>query len=210
MPKIIIQAPREGIARSPFVGFGDVRNLDIDSLFGIARLNNILVKKSSTTVVAQVNWIVRHPITTTEIYALDDAGTVYKSTDTGATWAVLAGETFTVTIASPAVFTNTAHGLVANDTVVFATTGALPTGLTAGTTYYVISAGLTADEFRVSTSEGGSAVNTSGSQSGTHTFKATLGANGNGLWIWKNYLFIARNARLDTCGDGTATGIATG
>lgn len=79
------------------------------------------------------------------------------------------GGTFTVTIASPAVFTCTAHGYVANDTVVFSTTGALPTGLTAGTTYYVISTGLGADTFRVSTSQGGAAVNTSGTQSGVHT-----------------------------------------
>ena len=77
--------------------------------------------------------------------------------------------TFTVTIASPAVFSKTAHGLVAGDAVYFTTTGALPTGLSANTIYYIISAGLTADAFEVSTTRGGSAVNTSGSQSGTHT-----------------------------------------
>lgn len=76
---------------------------------------------------------------------------------------------FTVTIASPAVFSLTAHGLIAGSSVQFSTTGALPTGLTAGTTYYVIAAGLTADAFEVSTTPGGSAVNTSGSQSGVHT-----------------------------------------
>jgi hypothetical protein len=80
---------------------------------------------------------------------------------------------FTVTIASPGVFSQTAHGLVAGDQVVFSTTGALPTGLTAGTTYYVIAAGLTADAFEVSATEGGSAINTSGSQSGTHTMVKT-------------------------------------
>lgn len=80
--------------------------------------------------------------------------------------------TFTVTIASPGVFSKTAHGLAAGDKVVFSTTGALPTGLTAGTTYYVISAGLTADAFEVSATDGGSAVNTSGAQSGTHSLWA--------------------------------------
>lgn len=88
------------------------------------------------------------------------------------TFGPLAGATFTVTIASPAVFSKTAHGLAAGDPIIFSTTGALPTGLTAGTVYYVISAGLTADAFEVSTSVGGSAVNTSGSQSGTHKYKA--------------------------------------
>ncbi len=76
--------------------------------------------------------------------------------------------TFTVTIASPAVFSRT-NQLSAGDKVVFSTTSALPTGLTAGTTYYVIAAGLSGSAFEVSATDGGSAVNTSGSQSGTHS-----------------------------------------
>lgn len=84
--------------------------------------------------------------------------------------------TFTVTIASPAVFSRTAHGLVAGDIVSFTTTGALPTGLTANTPYFVIATGLTADNFQVSTTRGGAAVNTSGSQSGTHTLIKGLAA----------------------------------
>jgi hypothetical protein len=79
----------------------------------------------------------------------------------------------TITIATPAVVTKTAHGLTLNDSVKFTTTGALPTGIVSGTTYYVISAGLTADAFQVSTTIGGSAVNTSGSQSGVHTLIRT-------------------------------------
>lgn len=77
--------------------------------------------------------------------------------------------TFTVTLASPGVFTYNSHGLNAGDMVVFRTTGALPTGLTAGTVYYVISAGLSTNSFEVSATDGGAAVNTSVSQSGTHT-----------------------------------------
>jgi|SRR5579871_327465 len=77
--------------------------------------------------------------------------------------------TFTVTIASPGVFTLNSHGLVAGDAVYLTTTGALPTGLSQNTIYYVISAGLTANAFELATSRGGSAINTSGSQSGTHT-----------------------------------------
>lgn len=83
-----------------------------------------------------------------------------------------AGGTFTVTIATPGVFTKTAHGFIAGDALVFSTTGALPSGLTAGATYYVIATGLTANTFRVSTALGGSAVNTTGTQSGTHTVTA--------------------------------------
>ena len=77
--------------------------------------------------------------------------------------------TATMTIASPAVVTLTAHGLLAGDKIYFTTTGALPTGVTANTAYYVISAGLATDTFRFSATSGGSAVDTSGSQSGVHT-----------------------------------------
>lgn len=78
-------------------------------------------------------------------------------------------DTITVTIASPAVVTLTNHDLVARQPITFTTTGALPTGITADTTYYVITTGLTANTFQFSATVGGSAVNTSGSQSGTHS-----------------------------------------
>ncbi len=87
---------------------------------------------------------------------------------------------FTVTIASPAVFTTTAHGLVAGDKIRITTTGSLPTGLATGTDYYVIAAGLSANDFRVSTSRGGAAVNTSGSQSGVHTWRVFNSGVGDG------------------------------
>lgn len=72
--------------------------------------------------------------------------------------------------ASPAVFTLTAHGLSIGDAIVLSTSGALPTGLVVGTVYYVISAGFTANAFEVSATLGGSAVNTTGAGSGTHSF----------------------------------------
>jgi hypothetical protein len=77
--------------------------------------------------------------------------------------------TATMTIASPAVVTQTAHGLIAGDEIYFSTTGALPTGVTANLSYFVISAGLATDSFQFSATSGGSAVNTTGTQSGTHT-----------------------------------------
>lgn len=99
-------------------------------------------------------------ILNTEVY--DDIGLALRSS------------TFTVTIASPGVFSWTAHGLAAGSVILLTTTGALPTGLTASTAaapvpYYVIAAGLTANTFQVSATLGGAAVNTSGTQSGTHT-----------------------------------------
>lgn len=76
--------------------------------------------------------------------------------------------TVTITNASPAVVSWTAHGLAENAAVVFTTSGSLPTGLTAGTTYYVKTV-LTADTFTVSATPGGTVIDTSGAGSGTHT-----------------------------------------
>ena len=77
--------------------------------------------------------------------------------------------TVTMTLASPCVVTMTGHGLVAGSPFKFSTTGALPTGVAAGTQYYVIATGLATDTFQFSTSIGGAAVNSSVSQSGVHT-----------------------------------------
>lgn len=77
--------------------------------------------------------------------------------------------TVTITIASPAVITYTAHSITPNTRVTFSTSGALPTGITVGTVYYVIATGMTVNTFQISATLGGSAVNTSGTQSGTQT-----------------------------------------
>lgn len=77
-------------------------------------------------------------------------------------------EVFTVTIASPGVITKDNHGLQTNDRVSFVTSGALPTGLSVDTFYYVIY--VTDHTFKVSATRDGSAINTSGSQSGTHYY----------------------------------------
>jgi hypothetical protein len=50
----------------------------------------------------------------------------------------------------------------------------LPTGITAGTPYYVLATGLTSSTFRFAATPGGAAINTSGSQSGTHTYSFTI------------------------------------
>lgn len=75
--------------------------------------------------------------------------------------------TGTVTIASPAVWTATGHGLLNGDAVTFSTTGALPTGISANTIYWIINKA--ANTFQISLVPGGTAVNTTGTQSGTHS-----------------------------------------
>jgi hypothetical protein len=90
--------------------------------------------------------------------------------------------TVTMTIATPGVITDTAHGFSAGQAVAFITTGTMPTGITAGTFYYVVSP--TTNAYSVSATVGGSAIATSGTQSGVHT-RYSSGTNevyGNG-WI---------------------------
>jgi len=84
---------------------------------------------------------------------------------------------FTVTIAAPGVFSATAHGLVLNDIIMLETNGALPTGLSADTEYYVVET-IAANTFSVSATQGGTAITTSGSQSGTHSFLKVSGKPG--------------------------------
>lgn len=79
--------------------------------------------------------------------------------------------TVTMTIASPCVVTWTSHGKANNTAIVFSTTGALPTGLTVGTTYYV--SGATANTFNLASVIGGVAINTTGTQTPTHTARTT-------------------------------------
>jgi hypothetical protein len=62
-------------------------------------------------------------------------------------------------------FTKTAHGLHINEQVVFAGT-TLPTPLVAGTNYWVVSNGLTANDFQVSASKGGAPITLGGTASG--------------------------------------------
>src|SRR3990167_5476562 len=105
----------------------------------------------------------------TTVGVIDSVNAGYDTITLKDAWAGSANPVVTISIASPAVVSRTAHGYVAGQEIRLATTGALPTGLTAGTTYYVIAAGLTADAFELSATAGGTAINTSGTQSGTHS-----------------------------------------
>lgn len=74
------------------------------------------------------------------------------------------------------LLTTTAHGLVANERIRVASTTTLPAGLAAATDYYVIASGLTANAFKVSATSGGSAIDITGSGTGTHTWTRYLTA----------------------------------
>jgi hypothetical protein len=79
----------------------------------------------------------------------------------------------TISIASPGVVTWVAHALPAGTPISFDTSVALPTGFVAGVVYYLRAPA--ADNFTLSATVGGAAINTSGTQSGVHT--ATAGQN---------------------------------
>lgn len=76
-------------------------------------------------------------------------------------------KTVVITVGSPAVVVLGSHGLAAGQPVKLTTTGALPVGITAGATYYVVNP--TSGNFQLATTPGGSPISGAGSQSGTHT-----------------------------------------
>ena len=76
-------------------------------------------------------------------------------------------------VASSNLLTCYAHGLVLNDTITFQSLSG-GTGLSVGTLYHVIAGSLTADSFKVSTTQGGSEVNfTTNITAGTFVKTAT-------------------------------------
>lgn len=105
-------------------------------------------------------------------WKLCDGSAISRSTFS-ALFAIIAPTvgTFTVTIASPAVVTLNGHGLLTGDAVYLTTSGALPTGLSANTLYYAIK--IDANTFNLATTRANAyaatKINTSGTQSGTHT-----------------------------------------
>ncbi len=112
----------------------------------------------------------------TAIYILGDRVKVV-SANVHKVYESLTGKSSTVTIsiASPGVISWVGHGLLADTPISFTTTGTLPTGIVAGTVYYVKAP--TADSFNISATVGGANINTSGTQSGVHTARASTNFN---------------------------------
>ena len=98
------------------------------------------------------------------------------------------GGTVTLTIASPCVIT-LSNVLAEGTAIKLSTTGALPTGLTAGTTYYLRNVdGATAN---LSATPTGSIINTSGSQSGTQSISELVDVP-----TVQNYIFVSDTSRF--------------
>jgi len=116
-------------------------------------------------------------------------------------------------VAATDLFTKVAHGLVAGDAVRFTgLTGG--TGITAGKTYYVIAAGLTADVFAVSETLGGATINfttdlTAGTVSKAAPFTAGQFITGPGIPAGTRILSVSGDTlTLSAAATATASGVA--
>lgn len=97
-------------------------------------------------------------------------GAVVNTTTAGSgTHSFAPGGVVTILIGANSTVTLTNHGMVPGQAFKFATSGALPTGITAGTTYYVLNSAWTINAFRYSATPNGPTITTSGTQSGTQT-----------------------------------------
>jgi hypothetical protein len=110
-------------------------------------------------------------------------------------------QTATITIAAPGVVT-VGSSVTVGTKVAFTTTGALPTGLTAGQPYYVLATGTS---FSLSLSSGGAPITTSGTQSGTHTL-GVLPAATNGVYI-ANASTWTRAVDMSTAAEAAAASV---
>ena len=119
----------------------------------------------------------------------------------------LAANQVTISVASPAVITNADDNAPqAGTSVVFTTTGALPTGLTAGATYYV--ANPSGKTYNVSASSGLTPlVTTTAAGNGVHTatFGTTL-VNTSSAGSGTHTIYMGTTAALNVEGDISFTG----
>jgi hypothetical protein len=127
--------------------------------------------------------------------AVTNTGTAYTSAPT----VVIAKPRRTIPLASITTATDTiaytTHGLYAGDVLVYNNGGGTSaTGLTSGTTYYVIASGLTANAFKVSATDGGSTVDITGT--------------GNNAQFFEIFAVVNRATATAALGDGATGGSA--
>ena len=212
---IVIEEFQNGIGDSAHVGLADMRNIDVYSEPGIAKIN----------------------------YALREATFNNNSGNQNgtSTFTVNAGND-TVTTANGDIFLHEYYNTNFGQPVTVSSSGTLPAGLTANTVYYIFGAS-SVPPFKLASTyanaDAGTPVDITDAGSGTHTitavkpgetkhqvsdpatgFKYTLDTNGrvwkqrasvwyvisgntltsqsaNGLAIWKGYLLVFRNTAVD-------------
>ena len=181
----------DGVAGNPTITIpatfnltGHTVELPLGTTFGGTVLSALIAGVSNLPIGSMQWW----PTDTPPTGWLARDGSLISRTTYAALFAVLvtgpgyAGQTFTVTIASPGVVTKAGHGFTGGERLRLSTTGALPTGLDTTSDYFVIFVDV--NTFRLATSEAnyvqGAAINTSGSQSGVHTYTRSLYGLGDG------------------------------
>jgi len=92
--ELIIQDFSTGVSESPHQGFSAMRNIDISSVKGVAKINNDLQRKDDGNTDANyfagyTRWLVRDPQGT--VYGINDAGELEKSATEGLTWSIVTG-----------------------------------------------------------------------------------------------------------------------
>lgn len=126
------------------------------------------------------------------------------------TWFPSFSEAVTLTIANPCVVTTT-KDIRTGTPIKITTTGALPTGLTAGTTYYWIRTGSSSGNLATSKTNAlaGTTITTSGTQSGVHTLAIqiiwsgdTVGECSTAKWDYDDFFFTAINSYTVTGAKG--------
>ena len=141
----------------------------ITGLAAVIANNTVLTIRQNSTVVLTGN-AVDVAVRPSTGLVLAESPEVYRVLQFEAYADYVGARTITIALGNPGIITRASHGLQPGYQIVLATTGTLPTGLTAGIEYYVQSDGFTANSFRLSTTKRGFAINATGSQSGTHSY----------------------------------------
>jgi hypothetical protein len=135
MPKdepkdVIFKDFQNGIADSPHLGYAMMKNIDVTTTPGTAKINFKAKKISGTSVTNFIKWMVKYE-RVGDFYGVDEAGKVYKVDSTGTTLTIMAGNTF------PGGAVVNAVGILADYFIIFRDNGADALGPLNGTPAWI-------------------------------------------------------------------------
>lgn len=123
-----------------------------------------LIVPDAPTIAVQTSKIEETPVSGSESLSVPDvpsiSATAKSFTSVG---------TCTVSVGTPCVVTKSSHGLSEDQEICFTTTGTLPNEVIQGRSYYVKY--INTSTFNIMVVPGGSAMDTTGTSSGTHTLR---------------------------------------
>ncbi|MBP8236538.1 MAG: hypothetical protein KAX63_02345 [Pseudomonas sp.] len=152
---------------------GDTQDVGEQTLINQRRVRKFKTTLNGGTMESQFVPIANDPGQIRFKEAIEDCQPYQFKVEWGADCAPESVVTFTVKASEPTEVNWVGHGLLAGQPIVFSNTGgALPTGITAGSIYYVLASGLGADVFLIASTPGGTPIEASDAGSGTHTATA--------------------------------------